>query len=358
MTPRHEVCWKPDEVEAPVRLAPMILGLRQLDILLDATRDGVADAWDRQLVTFYLGSRLAWERVFEHWGSPSAPVVRELGPEAYRTLRRKLIRERGSRPQREFLASLADRASVLEFFSRVPTRGVDAAALVPHRLGERDFIDAPPEAQRLRYGIWKGVGQRAAARSSFWAHLTLEHIRAGRIEPSYLAAPHSPGGGSGARRIQRALGEGDPKGMDDCVRAALRRLGGLPEARGKRSVYVDCPFSRGWWRELFVEESGTGDPVQERGIRDLLSISKAYWEKLIDNVVRHASPLASRHVRSSWIRALAQSSPASGARRPATLHALCGRIEAHQENRELGVFSPAELDLFMEGVLRGDRYRD
>ena len=29
-----------------------------------------------------------------------------------------------------------------------------------------------------------------------------------------------------------------------CVRTVLRRLGGLPEVRGNRSVYVDCPFAR------------------------------------------------------------------------------------------------------------------
>ena len=66
-----------------------------------------------------------------------------------------------------------------------------------------------------------------------------------------------------AERIDRALmetGDEQPKMMDRTVRAVLRRLGGLPEVRGARSVFVNCPFARAWWREHLVKQIAQGDP--------------------------------------------------------------------------------------------------
>ena len=102
--------------------------------------------------------------------------------------------------------------------------------------------------------------------------MTFRHIEEGRIESSFLAA-NGGGNVTGAQRIDAALNAstgrgGDASLLDRCVRTVLRRLGGLPEARGNRSVYVNCPLARAWWRERLVAEVATdGAEGLEREIR-------------------------------------------------------------------------------------------
>ena len=112
----------------------------------------------------------------------------------------------------------------------------------------------------MLYSSWSYVAPALACRSTFWAAVTLNHVRHGLIDSAFLAANggNLPGG---AERIDFALNDrsnSGPQRVDNCVRTVLRRLGGLPEVRGNRSVYVDCPFARAWWRERMIEQASEG----------------------------------------------------------------------------------------------------
>ena len=99
--------------------------------------------------------------------------------------------------------------------------------------------------------------RRANRSVRFWGCVTYRHIEAGRIESSFLAA-NGGGTSTGVQRIDLALGDTGERAaskLDGCVRTVLRRLGGLPEVRGNRSVYVNCPLARAWWRERLVREA-------------------------------------------------------------------------------------------------------
>ena len=210
----------------------------------------------------------------------------------------------------------------------------------------------------MLYTAWSAVTPAVACRSTFWAHVTLEHVRKGRIESVYLAANggNLPGG---AERIDFALQDKTtkaPDGIDACVRTALRRLGGLPEVRGNRSVYVDCPFARAWWRERMVEQAADGDQEIAAYVRSVIRIHQTYWEKLVDRIVFRNSTFGSTNIRNAFMRALAQfiqSNPETELAKTDGLQRLCRRATAYQGNRELSILNESELDALMGVIVSG-----
>ena len=281
---------------------------------------------------------------------------KEFSDSDYTRLRKKLLRERGSKRQREFLGVVRHTEDFQKWFSTVPTVGTTDAAILPNPLTESEFRDPPPDAENMLYTAWSGVTPSVACRSSFWAHVTLENIRNGRIESVYLAA----NGGSlpgGAERIDFALHDKTtkaPDGIDACVRTVLRRLGGLPEVRSNRSVYVDCPFARAWWRERMVEQAADGDQELAAHVRSVIRIHQTYWEKLVDRIVFRNSTFGSSNIRNAFMRSLAkfiQSNPETELAKTEGLQRLCRRATAYQGNRELSILSDSELDALMGAIV-------
>ena len=285
-----------------------------------------------------------------------AAGFRELSDSAYTRMRKNLLRSKGSDRQREFLEVVRDRTAFLDCFAAVPTTGGTDAALTSDPMTESEFKDPPSDTEQALYKSWGVVTPSIACRSTFWARLTLEHIRMERIDSVYLAANggNLPGG---AERIDFALRDETAKGpqqIDSCVRTVLRRLGGLPEVRGNRSVYVDCPFARAWWRERLVEQAAHTDPERAGQVRKIIRINQTYWEKLIDRIVSRNSTFGSTNIRNAFIKALAQfvqSNPDSALTNVKGLQRLCRRATAYQGSRELSILSDDELDLLMEAVV-------
>ena len=198
------------------------------------------------------------------------PPFIELSDAEYTGLRKTLLRSKGSDTQRGFLQDVRDTNAFLQRMSAIPTVGSTTAPVIPEPLTESEFKEPPSTTEQALYNTWSSLPPATACRSTFWAHVTLDHIRQGRIQSSYLAANGGtlPGG---LERIDHVLADATdqgPKLIDLCVRTVLRRLGGLPEIRGGRSVYVDCPFARAWWRERWVEHAAGGDPQLATHLRD------------------------------------------------------------------------------------------
>ena len=281
---------------------------------------------------------------------------RELSDSDYTRLRKDLLRDKGSDRQKKFLTGVRHSAEFLECFAEIPTTGTINAALTPQPMTESEFKAPPPDTERTLYTSWSALTPAVACRSTFWSNLTLEHIRGGLIESVYLAANGGNLSG-GAERIDSVLRDGTEKGpqrIDSCVRTVLRRLGGLPEIRGNRSVYVDCPLARAWWRERMVEQAVGGDVQLAEQVRHVIRIHQTYWEKLIDRVVFRNSTFGSANIRSAFVRALAQfveANPNSGLENTTGLQRVCRRATAYQGNRELSVLSDGELDELMETLV-------
>ena len=281
---------------------------------------------------------------------------KELSDTEYARFRKDLLRIKGSERQREFLGIVRDTDAFLDHVSAIATEGTVDAALATKPMTESEYKDPPPGTEQALYAAWTALTPATACRSTFWANLTIEHIRTGRIQSAYLAANggNLPGG---AERIDFVLHEKEGQGskqIDECVRTVLRRLGGLREVRGNRSVYVDCPFARAWWRERFATQAAGGGARIASSVRAVLRTNQTYWEKFIDRIVFRNSTFGSENIRSAFLRALArcvETAPSSELTGSAGLQRLCRRVTTYQGARELSILGDTELDDLMGAVV-------
>ena len=284
-------------------------------------------------------------------------VYQEFDDAAFSRFRRRLLRNKGGSEQREFLQAVRDDEEFLRVIQNaVVTQGSAEPVLCPDRLTESEFKQPPANTEEEMYSAWSSLTPRVACRTTFWANLTCCHIENGRIHAAYLAANGGPGAG-GAERIDRVLhgdGESAAKPIDYCVRTVFRRLGGLPEARGNKSVYVDCPLARAWWRERLVAEVSKGDLDCAEDVRQVTRVNQTYWEELVVLVVSRNSVLGSHEVRDTFILSLADlmaRKHRTPLRIAKNLRAACRMVGIIQASRELSVLEEGELRELMDDVV-------
>ena len=275
----------------------------------------------------------------------------------YTRVRINLLRTKGGPLQRDFLEAVRNSQTFLDYIrSKIATEGSYELSLSPDPMTEDEFKSPPTDTETRLYKSWSELTPRIACRSTFWANFTCRHIEAQKIDAVYLAANGGNMSG-GAERIDRALmetGEEQPKMMDRAVRTVLRRLGGIPEVRGNRSVYVDCPFARAWWRERLVEQTAQGDTNLAVQVRKVIRIHQTYWEKLVDRIVSRNSTFGSLGVRNAFLQTLARSiaaNPGGALRETKVLERTCRRITVHQGARELSILDDAKLIAIMNAVV-------
>ena len=193
----------------------------------------------------------------------------EFGDGQFTAFHRRLLRVKGSNEQVEFLNVVKDSDSFIEYVdSRVESIGGSPAEQFPGPLTEFSFKEMTRDQEHTAYMTWAELPPRVACRVSFWGKTTLEHVRTGKIpDSSWLAMNGGTRHESGAERIDLALasrGEGRHVAIDNCVRTVFRRMSGLPQARGNRSVYVDSTFGRAWWRARIVDRVAARSGVESR----------------------------------------------------------------------------------------------
>ena len=281
----------------------------------------------------------------------------EFDDAAYTKFRRKLLRTKGGAHQKNFLIAARNNENFLKFVrDDIATVGVKVPALCPERLTEDEFKHPPANTEMALYKAWGELTPRIACRTTFWGNLTCHHIESGRISAVYLAA-NGGTGISGAERIDRVLnddGKTAAKSIDDCVRTLLRRLSGLPEARGNRTVYVDCPLARAWWRERLVAEISQSDQDRAKKVREVSRVNQTYWEELVTLVVSRNSVLGSHEVRDSFILSLADlitKESETPLRNAKNLRLACRMIGIIQASRELSVLDDSEVRTIMDEIL-------
>ena len=318
-------------------------------------------------------------------GPATAPDYRELRDTDYTTFRRKLLRKKGSRIQVEFLQTVrAGNSTFLGHMSHLGRDGDVPPPALTDRFTEFEFRTPPADTEQAVYRALADLSPATACRSAFWAGYTCDAIERDQIQAVYLAANggNLPGGAARIDRALRAYAENDSEGnngddgnknerdqdelgaklVDACVRTVLRRMGGIPEARGKRTVYVDCPFARAWWREWIVEEVADRDEDIARLVGNVLRINQTYWEKIVDRIVSRNSTFGASAVRSAFLLTLALEVESAREEahvseypleKPKYLNRVCRRVAAHQGIRELSVLGPLALEELMMNVVTG-----
>lgn len=268
---------------------------------------------------------------------------------AYARLRKDLLREKGGARQRQFLASARAGDAFLDFVAReAPVTAGRSVPVYGDAFTEESYKDPPADVEEELYAVWRALTPSVACRATFWAAVTMRHIEHRRLESSWLAGNGAGGtSATGAQRIDYVLTKDDPKPVDDCVRTIIRNLSGLPEARGNRSVYVDCPFARAWWRERLVTRVlAHGEAAPRSSVGYVVRLTKGYWERLTTLIVSRNSVFGSDVVQDALVAALAkflETEPASPLRTQQHLGAALRRISAVTAGRELGVLHFDEL---------------
>lgn len=282
----------------------------------------------------------------------------EFQDESFSKLRRDLLNKKGSELQLEFLKAVQSNLEFLDFIISsvkfIP--GSKKITLCPTPLTESEFKQPPIDTEQNLFNAWSSITPRIACRTTFWATVTLRHIESDLIQASYLAANGKPGtnGALGIKTLLQEQGDSRDELIDGRVRTILRRLGGLQEARGNRSVYVDCPFARAWWREHLVRQVAKVDHALMRKVREVLRLNKAYWENLVMLVVSRNSVLGSHRIRSSFILSLAElleREPNTPLGKVAGLRSACQAIGSIQASRELSILDDDELREITDNVV-------
>ncbi len=256
----------------------------------------------------------------------------------YTSLRKRLLKQKGSEDQKFFLEAVRDSEHFLKFIEMEKdiflTSGSDFP-LYEGCLTENEFKMLSETVENKMLEIWD-ISPAVACRTSFWAKVTVDHVKAGKIESYYLAGK----GIGGKERIDKVLVKGGEK-IDDVVHTVLRCLGGLPEKRGNRSVYTDCSFARAWWQGYIAKE------VSSETKTDIVKINRVFrkktcWEKLIELTVSRNSVLGDSKVRSSLISCLADETD-DEIFKGEKIEQLSRMLGVRQAIQELGVLDIDEL---------------
>lgn len=292
---------------------------------------------------------------------PTSITYQELDPDQYYQLQRKLLKRKGGDLQREFLEASKDNDSFVAWIeSQVPTKEGRRLPTFDGPLTEASFKEPTAGQEAQMYQLWLDAPPRTACRPSFWASVTLQHIREGKIaEATWLAA----NGGvteTGEERIDRALApkkdEAGNKLVDDCVRTALRRMSGLPAARGNRSVFVDSTFGRGWWRERIVATILQRDDVvaDRQSLLEVVRVNQTYWERLVTMIVSRGSVFGADDIQAALINILArrfQGNPNTPLRNTGTLRTALRRFSNLAASREISVLPFPEICSIVDDLL-------
>lgn len=321
-----------------------------LKTLADELADQGLPMWDDEdfdpaLVATALFPIIATEETWQPKPMPSPVSHIELDAGEYATLRRTLLKEKGSEAQKALLGAVRQTDTFLEYINAwIPTTKGEVLPIHKSQLTEDGFKHLSPNQEYDLHKRWQHLTPAVACRPSLWGKITLDHIKAGIIESHYLASTSQ--NENGLDRIDNALASGSKKTIDDVTRTILRQLGGLPEARGNRSVYVDCPFARAWWRVRIAKEVHEADnSVTQAKIHALLNQSQTIWEKFIVLSVSRNSVLGDNRIRSALVSALTNAPQAKIT--GDTIETLARLIGRKQAIAELAIFNIEDLKTLM-----------
>lgn len=289
-------------------------------------------------------------------------MYKRLNDEAYTRLRKSLLKEKGSDVQRRFIEAARFSDTFVTFVRKdhkVSAEAGEDLSLLDEKLAEGDYQEPTAYTEKKIFELWRGIPKATACRITFWGEVTLRHIESGYIEASYLAGDRQSH--SGTARIMDALkGNGDPVKIDRCVLTILRRMSGLPEARGNISLYVNCPFACAWWRGLWSAEVSKTTGEKRESILSFLRWKQECWETLVRFVVSRNSVLGDSRVRDVLIWSLMQkkkmlddSGSGDGYElfESKTLRAICRSLGTRCAWQELGILDIDELKPLVDGEL-------
>ena len=284
-------------------------------------------------------------------------MYKQLDDAAYTDFRKALLAKGHTELRREFLQAAQSNEQFSAYVRtehKIGTEGEDDLPMLDERFSEEEYKQPPIDTEERIFKPWASIPPKVACRPAFWAEATLQHIENGNIQATFLAAGASTAI-DGSDRLSSAISEGNEKEIEECVRSILRRMGGLPEARGNISTYVNCPFACAWWRMRWATEVHENTSVPVVNILKLFSLKQEYWENLVRFVVSRNSVLGDQNVRDALIWFLTeklQTDTTQAILRANNLRALCRILGIRCAWQELGALEILELKNIVDEEVR------
>ena len=211
---------------------------------------------------------------------------------------------RGSDEQREFIREVSQDSEA--FCRRIRSWGLtggDVPPVTEQVISESEFLEPPWALESAVAATWSELPVSLAARPETWTRINVEMIERGRLGSSCLASPGK--GGSGRARIAQALRGTHAEPVDACVRAVLRRLGGVIGDRGNRTAFIDCPLARTWWRHRYANEAFE---TFRLGSVEMLSNAlrqSGRWEPLVEAMISRLTVIGDSRIRPALVQCFA-----------------------------------------------------
>ena len=287
----------------------------------------------------------------------SGSTYRELDETQYHQYQILLLKTKGGELQQDFIHALKDSEEFLSLLDdNVETKDGEELPTFDGPLTEASFKEPTADQELRMHELWCNAPPSTACRVSFWAGVTLEHIRASKITEATWLATNGGITETGEERIDRALSLPVDKAIDDCVRTVFRRMSGLPVARGNRTVFVNPSFGRGWWRERIVSRiSQRGEGIEERqALLEVVRRNQEYWENLVTMIVSRGSVFGSTDVQDAVINSLAKhlrQHPITPLRNASTLRTVTRRLSNIAASREIGIMEFEEIGGIVDELL-------
>lgn len=214
--------------------------------------------------------------------------------------------KRGDKNQREFIDFASNDSKDLYKLLRnkLTIDSGDTPPIPQSPLCESEFIDPPWSTELIISQTWDNIPLHKAARPETWTRINLELISKNLICSSFLAARSK--GESGCDRIAAALQLNDSEAIDSCVRSIFRRLGGLIPDRANRTVFLDCPIGKAWWRHYYaIEAHKHFNQFSVKKMSDSLRPSYI-WQTLIESMISRLTIIGDSSIRPAIVCVFAE----------------------------------------------------
>ena len=227
-----------------------------------------------------------------------------LNAAAYNEFQRSLLERKGGNKQISFLRAVQNKESFLELMDAIPKDETSSSSPVPTwKFTSKEFKNLPACTEEKVYDHWINLNPSVASRPGFWAQTVIDLARTDSIAPAtHLAGPVE---GCGHKQIEEALITQDSLAADACVRRILRRMSGISDVRGNRSVFSDCTLARAWWRERLVRQAERKTGIEAKVLGTVLRHSKEHWESLVTAMVSRSTVFGNTVVQNAFVASLA-----------------------------------------------------
>ena len=228
--------------------------------------------------------------------------------EAWVNFGKKLLKEKGSAKQKEFLKICKSwKEGFIDYIDEHYGGKIigDEQIVFKDRLTEQEFIYPSKDTQKIIWNTFKGIHDEVAFSCGFWGYVVFNMIKDGNIEPSYLASePHY----TGIHMIDEALNcEEGRKKIDDCVRRILRSLCN-PEPRGKRIVVNDFYLGKSYWRWRWSQKMSEFIDLEFDQVLEILNADAGYYGEFSGKMHSGKSYIGQKNVLGGLLLYLHESS--------------------------------------------------